>query len=690
LRGATTYAYDAQNRTTSVVRPNGQTIGYTYDPVGNRTGMSSPAGTLSYSYDNANRLKTVANGTGTLATYNYDAVGNRTGKMLLSSMQTDYSYDALNRLTSMVHHKGPQQPLASYTYTLGAAGNRLSVAEQDGSTISWTYDDAYRLLTETRTAAGGSGGSGGSSTPTATATNTGSGGGNGTPTFVPPSATAPSGATSTPNATATLGATNTPVGGGGGNNGLNLPWQLAWTYDAVGNRLSQTSNGSTWTYTYNNLDQMTSGGFADYTYDGRGNLATITENSAVTTYTWNARDRMTGASLPNGQSVTFAYDYAGHRTQQIANGATTNYLWDELSPYGDVIQESDGMGVPIVTYIPSGVELVAQQRSGTTQYYLLDGQGSTRIVTDNAGGVLNRYVYDAFGSIRGRNETISTTYLYTGQRFDQFTSSYYMRARSYDPKLGRFQSRDTAANAVDRTREHNRYVYVADDPINNLDPSGHWLIDVQALYKQAVETWRNSVGTFYKNVLEGTLGGLLGYGIASVWLTSYITRKILSMCDARNIGCQPQAVYDSVWSKLYKPMDLVLSGIAGGITGGLTSSDVILFLTQNSTGGLQFLIGNAARTVASQIGFSMGLASSQAAAVGLTYFMATEVSNWSTATSFESLRAAVAIGAVNAMVVIYSVTLGNTNLLASSFSRAFVNTALNVITSSWSYANTIS
>jgi len=385
------------------------------------------------------------------------------------------------------------------------------VTEQDGSSIAWTYDDAYRLLTETRTAAGGSGG--GSSTPTATATNTGGGSGNGTPTFVPPSATAPSGATSTPNATATPGATNTPVGGGGGNNGLDLPWQLVWTYDAVGNRLSQTSNGSTWIYTYNNLDQMISGGFADYTYDGRGNLATITENSALTTYTWDARDRMTGASLPSGQSVAFAYDYAGHRTQQTANGAITNYLWDELSPYGDVIQESDGTGAPVASYILGGTELVAQQRGATTAYYLHDGQGSTRVLTGVTGNALNRYVYDAFGTTRGVSGTTPNMYLYTGQQFDYLTTLYSLRARYYAPLYGRFLSSDKFDDPTMGSDYLNKYLYALSNPSNSVDPTGYFA----------------SVGSYAINVKSVSIPNMIVLSLASVAVTCVLFTALTAL-----------------------------------------------------------------------------------------------------------------------------------------------------------------
>ena len=65
-------------------------------------------------------------------------------------------------------------------------------------------------------------------------------------------------------------------------------------------------------------------------------------------------------------------------------------------------------------------------------------------------------------------------YRYTGQQFDAFSGLYYLRARYYDPALGRFLSRDPAEPLRTAPHEFNRYVYVADNPLNAADPSGRF------------------------------------------------------------------------------------------------------------------------------------------------------------------------------------------------------------------------
>ena len=55
-----------------------------------------------------------------------------------------------------------------------------------------------------------------------------------------------------------------------------------------------------------------------------------------------------------------------------------------------------------------------------------------------------------------------------GQQYDQQTGLYYMRARYYDPALGRFLSEDPIGIAGGL----NLYAYAGNDPVNQWDPTG--------------------------------------------------------------------------------------------------------------------------------------------------------------------------------------------------------------------------
>jgi RHS repeat-associated protein len=163
------YFYDGRQRLAGKLVPGTQfEVDWGYDAAGNLTQMSALRMSASYGYDALNRLITVNGGfinTGVVpVSYSYDAVGNLTGTQVQGVMNTSYSYDPLNRLTNLQSTCGaagstgcagtcgtaaPGCALAGYSYTLGAAGNRLSVQELSGRTVQYAYDDLYRLTSET-------------------------------------------------------------------------------------------------------------------------------------------------------------------------------------------------------------------------------------------------------------------------------------------------------------------------------------------------------------------------------------------------------------------------------------------------------------------------------------------------------------------------------------------------------------
>jgi len=258
-----------------------------------------------------------------------------------------------------------------------------------------------------------------------------------------------------------------------------------YTYDKTGNRLQQTVNGSpVMTGTYNELDQLISDGTKQYTYDGRGNLTQITGG---TKYKWDGADRLISATVTGGTAL-YTYDADGRRVKQVANGVTTNYLWDEQSQYGDVVLETNGSGTVQASYTYGGYccnmlgELISQNKSGTVSYFLQDGHSGVRNLVNSSGTVTESYSYDAFGTRLSGPTTPSTNYLYTGQQFDSLTSLYDLRARYYNPSQGRFLSRDTWQFSLNNPIELNRYGYTANNPINFRDPSGYSLIQTAIIF----------------------------------------------------------------------------------------------------------------------------------------------------------------------------------------------------------------
>jgi RHS repeat-associated protein len=84
------------------------------------------------------------------------------------------------------------------------------------------------------------------------------------------------------------------------------------------------------------------------------------------------------------------------------------------------------------------------------------------------------YQYDVFGAVKAQTGTADTGWRFTGELQDPTVgrSPYYLRARYYDPAIGRFTSRDPwPANAMN-PQSLNRYPYVLNNPATLVDPYG--------------------------------------------------------------------------------------------------------------------------------------------------------------------------------------------------------------------------
>ncbi|WP_297429542.1 RHS repeat-associated core domain-containing protein [Clostridium sp.] len=101
-------------------------------------------------------------------------------------------------------------------------------------------------------------------------------------------------------------------------------------------------------------------------------------------------------------------------------------------------------------------------------YYTIDEQGSTAFITDRDQRVRNEYYYDAFGNVLESKEQVHNRLTYTGQQFDGVTGQYYLRARFYNPVIGRFIQED-----IYRGDGLNLYAYCGNNPVRYYDPSGY-------------------------------------------------------------------------------------------------------------------------------------------------------------------------------------------------------------------------
>jgi RHS repeat-associated protein len=114
--------------------------------------------------------------------------------------------------------------------------------------------------------------------------------------------------------------------------------------------------------------------------------------------------------------------------------------------------------------------LAQENANGEVLWALTDHQGSVRVLLDNQGNVVNNITYDAFGNITLETHSqVNFRFSYTGREFDSETGLYNYRSRYYDPAVGQFINEDTIGFAGG---DSNLYRYVANSPVNYIDPSG--------------------------------------------------------------------------------------------------------------------------------------------------------------------------------------------------------------------------
>ena len=277
---------------------------------------------------------------------------------------------------------------------------------------------------------------------------------------------------------------------------------VTYTYDNVGNRLKEDDGTTTTSYTYNGLDQLKTSTkekrtavdeVRQYSYDANGNQTDVknTKTGQTESYTYDAENRLSKVAVTDKDGKTAViqqnrYNGEGQRIQKVEGSKTTNYYYQD----GVVSYTTDGENSQTSqNLIGTDGNILATQRYGSdhTDYLLYnkDIQGSSTSLVKENGSADATYQYTDFGetTINGDNK-VENEVCYTGGIYDQSTGLYYLNARYYNPEDGRFVTEDTYRGETNEPDTQNLYVYCADNPVNYVDPSGHWIdtvLDVASL-----------------------------------------------------------------------------------------------------------------------------------------------------------------------------------------------------------------
>ena len=468
--GTIGYLHDSLGRVTQVSYSDGTpSVSYSYDADGNRVSMTDGSGTVRYAYDKLNRLISVdasahrqRGAADSSASYAYDASGNVTSRGIAGT-KVSYSYNADGNLASVKTTKpGKKATVLETDYSYDAAGNLIGTTLPNGVVEARTYDRAGRLTSIHATNPNGVDVFGVDYTLDPA----------GNPTQA--DFDKPSGAERLESYSYDSLGRLTGYCVTAGCKGEN---KIAYSYDQAGDRLTETIGKQVSRYAYDALGELLSQTLPDgtkipYSYDQNGNET----GAGPWSYAYNLANELVSAS--NGSTTAaYSYDGDGNRlTGQVtgSNSSSTSYIWDQNFSLPELAGTQDSSGTTLASYIYGVGPLAMIDATGAYRYYTTDQLGSIRADTGPAGGVRDRGSYMPFGETLANGGGAITNdgnpLAFAGQYLDPTTGLYDMRARNYDPSVGRFTSIDPLG--YKDAPEASEYGYGRNGPTSFVDPSG--------------------------------------------------------------------------------------------------------------------------------------------------------------------------------------------------------------------------
>nr|WP_240927233.1 polymorphic toxin-type HINT domain-containing protein [Paenibacillus thiaminolyticus] len=419
------HEYNSRNLLTAAVAPD-ETISYSYDATGKRMAMTDQTGTTSYAYYPSGELASITYPDKTVLSFDYDKRGMRKEQAftsgayrLASQTERDFLLSVPRRMKVV---DGTGGELTRFDYSYDHSYNRIAeLKSSNGMSINYDYDGLNMVGIQQK-------------------------------------------------------------------QGEALFWKYVYSYDNNRNIIRDDSYGAWFEISYDSLNRIERlSKFNElYTYDSRNNRSTLYSdripNIKGANYTYDSRNRLTQVTTEDGKAVSYRYNGDNLMVERTEGGVTTRYYYDDRAKIvaeGKV--EANGSVTITVSYIHDDYgKLLARQIPGQSdvQYYVTNGHGDITEIRDARGNELNRYTYDIWGKPLIQQEKVPNNIRYSGEYWDAATELQYLRARWYDPGIGRFLTEDAYEGEITNPLSLNLYTYVYNNPLIYSDPTGNFIYPI--------------------------------------------------------------------------------------------------------------------------------------------------------------------------------------------------------------------
>ncbi len=208
------------------------------------------------------------------------------------------------------------------------------------------------------------------------------------------------------------------------------------------------------------------------TYDANGNLIRNSDEDYYREY--NSLNQL--SEIRNQTNDNIIQEYTYHPTEERV---LVKKKYDNTETLTETVVYFDKTNVRVVnssgtydtTYVYHEGSLVSEELSGVKTYHHSDHLGSSTVVTDSSGDVIENTSYSPYGEVLTGG---SSRYDYEGKESDEY-SGIDFEFRTYDASIGMFNKPDTLIQNVYDPQSLNRYMFERGNPYKYTDPTGHFV-----------------------------------------------------------------------------------------------------------------------------------------------------------------------------------------------------------------------